>query len=125
MAVGLRFSPAHLWVRAEDGEAVIGLSEYLQDQLGDITALELPDIGDLVRASRRMGSVESEDASSPIEAPITGEVVEVNSEALQNPEVVNSDPYAGGWLIKVRMDDPSELEDLIAEEEYAELTTEV
>jgi glycine cleavage system H protein len=72
-----------------------------------------------------MGHVESEEASSPIEAPITGEVVEVNAEALENPDIVNSEPYGSGWLLRVRMDDPGELEELISEEEYAELTTEV
>ena len=125
MVVGVRFSPAHLWVRAEGADCVVGLSDYLQDQMGDITALELPDVGDIIRATRRMGQVESEDASSPIEAPITGEVIEVNPEALLNPDLVNSDPYAAGWLIRVRMDDPSELDDLIGEEEYAELIIDV
>ena len=123
--MGVRFSPAHVWVRAEGADAVIGLSDYLPDQMGDITALELPDIGDVIRATRKMGQVESEDASSPVEAPISGEVVEVNPEALANPEIVNSDPFGVGWLIRVRMDDPSELDDLMEEEEYAELTTEV
>lgn len=104
---------------------MLGLSDFLQDQMGEITALELPDIGDVIRAARRMGKIESEDASSPIEAPITGEVVEVNVEALENPDLVNSDPYAGGWLLRVKIDDPGELEELISEEEYAELTTEV
>ena len=121
----LKFSGAHVWVRVEGSEAVLGLSDYLQDQMGEITSLELPDLGDVIRATRRMGSVESDDASSPIEAPVSGEVVEVNAEALENPDLVNSDPYSGGWLLRVRMDDPSELEDLIGEEEYAELTTEV
>jgi glycine cleavage system H protein len=121
----LRFSGAHVWVRVEGSDAVLGLSDYLQDQMGEITSLELPDLGDVIRATRRMGSVESDDASSPIEAPITGEVVEVNAEALENPDLVNTDPYSGGWLLRVRMDDPSELEELIGEEEYAELTTEV
>jgi glycine cleavage system H protein len=121
----LKFSGAHVWVRIEGSDAVLGLSDYLQDQMGEITSLELPDLGDLIRATRRMGSVQSEDASSPIDAPITGEVVEVNAEALDNPDLVNSDPYSGGWLLRVRMDDPSELEDLMGEEEYAELTTEV
>ena len=72
-----------------------------------------------------MGHVESEEASSPIDAPITGEVLEVNPEALENPDVLNSDPYGSGWLLRVRIEDKSELEDLISEEEYAELTTEV
>ena len=121
----LRFSGAHVWVRIEDDVAVLGLSDYLQDQMGEITALELPDLGDVLRARRRMGHVESEEASSPIDAPITGEVIEVNPEALENPDVLNSDPYGSGWLLRVRIEDKSELEDLISEEEYAELTTEV
>ena len=121
----LKFSGAHVWVRVEGSEAVLGLSDYLQDQMGEMTSLELPDIGDVIRATRRIGSVESDDSASPIESPITGEVLDVNAEALDNPDLVNSDPYSGGWLLRVRIDDPHELDDLINEEEYAELTTEV
>jgi glycine cleavage system H protein len=121
----LKFSAAHVWVRAEGPEAVLGLSDYLQDQMGEITTIELPDLGDILRASRRMGHVESEEASSPIEAPISGEVIEVNPDAMENPDLVNSDPYGVGWLLRVRLDDPRELDELISEEEYAELTTEV
>jgi glycine cleavage system H protein len=121
----VRFSGAHIWVRVEGDIAELGLSDYLQDQMGEITILELPDLGDVLRARRRMGHVESDDASSPIEAPVSGEVIEVNSEALENPDIVNSDPYGAGWLMKVRIEDRAELEDLINEEEYAELTTEV
>ena len=123
--VQLRFSGAHVWVRVEGEEAVLGLSEYLQDQMGEITALQLPDLGDILRAKKRMGHVESEESSSPIEAPISGEVLEVNAEALENPDIVNGEPYATGWLLRVRIEDPSELDDLISEEEYAELTTEI
>ena len=119
------FSGAHVWVRVEGNDAILGLSDYLQDQMGEITSLALPDLGDILHAKRRMGHVESEDASSPIEAPISGEVIEVNAEALDNPDVVNLEPYASGWLLRVRIEDPRELEDLINEEEYAELTTEV
>jgi glycine cleavage system H protein len=121
----LRFSGAHVWVAVEGDLAVLGLSDYMQDQMGEITTLELPDLGDVLHARRRMGHVESEEASSPIEAPISGEVVEVNSEALENPDIVNSEPYGSGWLLKVRIEDRSELDELISEEEYAELTTEV
>lgn len=123
--VALRYSPGHLWVRVEGNEVVIGLSDFLPDQMGEITSLDLPDLGDVIRATRPMGSVESEAASSPIEAPVSGEVVEVNAEALDDPDLVNSDPYAAGWLLRVRMEDPGELDDLIGEEEYSELTTEV
>ena len=125
LSVALRYSPSHVWVKVDGSDAVVGLSEYLQDQMGEITTLELPDVGDVIRVSRKMGHAESEDASTPIEAPVTGEVLEVNGEVLENPDLVNSDPYSGGWLLRVRLDDPSELEDLITEEEYTELTTEV
>lgn len=121
----LRFSAAHVWVRVEGHEAVLGLSEYFQDQMGEITTLVLPDLGDQLRINRRMGHVESEEASSPIDAPVSGEVLEVNAEALENPDVVNSEPFAAGWLLRIRIDDPAELDDLMTEEEYAELTTEV
>lgn len=123
--VGLRFSASHMWVRVEGSEAVVGLSDYLQDQLGEITALDLPDMGDVIRAARRIGKVESDEASSPLEAPVSGEVTDVNQEVLVNPDVINGDPYGSGWLLRVRLEDPSELDDLINEEEYAELTTEV
>jgi glycine cleavage system H protein len=125
LGIPLRFSGAHVWVKVEGSEAVLGLSDYLQDQMGDITKLELPDLGDILRAGRRMGRVESEEASSPIEAPLSGEVLEVNAEALEDPDLVNSDPYAAGWLLRMRVEDPRELEDLISEAEYAEMTTEV
>jgi len=121
----LRFSDAHVWVRIDDDLAVLGLSEYLQDQMGEITSLKLPDLGDVLRAKRRMGHVESDEASSPLQAPVSGEVVEVNPDVLENPDIVNAEPYGSGWLIKVRLDDSGELDDLISEEEYAELTTEV
>jgi len=121
----MRFSGAHVWVRIEGDVAVIGLSDYLQDQMGEITSLDLPDLGDVLSAHRRTGHVESDDASSPIESPVSGEVLEVNPEVIDNPDVVNSEPYGSGWLVKVRLEDNSELEDLIGEEEYAELTTEV
>jgi len=121
----LRYSEAHVWVRVEGAYAILGLSDYLRDQMGDITALELPDLGDILRAKRKMGHLESDEARSPIEAPISGEVIEVNAEALQNPDLVNSEPYDSGWLLRIRIEDPTELEELMGEEEYAELTTEV
>jgi glycine cleavage system H protein len=121
----LRFSPAHIWTRVEGDMAVLGVTDFFQDQLGDITGLDLADIGDYVRASKRMGRIESDEASSPLESPVTGEVVDVNPEVLSSPDVVNAEPYESGWLLKVRLEDPAELEDLMSEEEYTELTAEV
>ncbi|HEV1992247.1 MAG TPA: glycine cleavage system protein H [Candidatus Dormibacteraeota bacterium] len=120
----LRFSAAHVWVRVEGSEAVLSLRDLLQDQM-EITKLALPELGDILHANKRMGHVESEEASSPLGAPVNGEVLEVNGEVLENPDVVNSEPYGSGWLLRVRLGDPRELEDLISEEESAELTTEV
>lgn len=125
MLGSLKFSPSHVWVRVEGSEAVLGLSDYFQDQMGELTTLDLPDVGDVIHMTRRMGSADSEDASTPIEAPVSGEVLEVNGEALENPDVMNSDPYGAGWLLRVRLDDPEQVDELITEEEYAELTTEV
>src|SRR3979490_1830652 len=88
----LRFSGAHVWVRVEGSDAILGISDYLQDQMGDITTLELPDLGDMLGAGRRMGHVESEEASSPLEAPISGEGIEVNAEALENTDLINTTP---------------------------------
>lgn len=121
----LRFSPAHLWTRVEGEEVVVGVSDFLQDQLGDLTTVELPDFGDILRQSRRMGRLESDEASAPLEAPVSGEVLDVNGEVLESPDLVNSDPYGAGWLLRMRLEDPAELADLLSEDEYAELTTEV
>jgi glycine cleavage system H protein len=121
----LRFSPAHLWTRVEGEEAVVGVSDFLQDQLGDLTVVDLPDYGDILRQSRRMGRLESEEASAPLEAPVSGEVLDVNSEVLDSPDLVNTDPYGAGWLLRVKLEDPAELADLLSEDEYTDLTTEV
>lgn len=120
-----RFSSAHLWARKEGQDAVLGLSEYLRDQLGEVITLELPDFGDVLRAGRRMGRAESEEATSPLESPLSGEVIEVNGEVLETPDLVNSEPQEAGWLVRIRLDDSSEFEELMTEEEYMELTTEV
>ena len=121
----LRISPGHIWARVEGDTAVLGVTDFFQDQMGDITGLDLADIGDYLRASRRMGRIESDEASSPLESPVTGEVLDVNTEVLSSPDVVNAEPYESGWLLKVRLEDPSELDDLMTEEEYTELTAEV
>ena len=120
----LRFSAAHVWVRVEGSEAVLGLSDFLQDQMGEITKLALPDLGDILHANKRMGHVESEEASSPLDAPVTGEVLEVNGEVLENPDLVNSEPYGSGWLLRVRLEDPRQLEGSDQRRGVSELTTE-
>jgi glycine cleavage system H protein len=121
----IRFSPTHLWVRPDGDGAWLGVTDYLQEQLGAVISLELPDIGDQLRAYRRMGRVESDEATSSLESPVSGEVIDVNTEVLASPDLVNQEPYEAGWLLKVRLDNPAELDDLMSEEEYVDVTTEV
>jgi glycine cleavage system H protein len=119
MQKDLLYTNTHEWVRVEDEIAVIGITDFAQEQLGDITFVELPAVGDLVEAGREMGSVESVKAASELYSPVSGEVIEVNDELEGSPEKVNSDPYGEGWLIRVRLsDEPS---GLLSPEEYEEL----
>lgn len=114
----LKYAASHEWVRVEGSEAVIGITHFAQDSLGDITFVELPEVGTVLAAAQEMGSVESVKAASDIYCPVAGEVVAVN-EALDNaPETVNQDPYGEGWMIRVRLaGEPAGLLDAKAYEE--------
>lgn len=117
-----RFSKTHEWVRSDpNGEAVVGISDHAQAQLGDVIFLELPSVGDQLRAGDRLGTVESVKAASDLYSPISGEVVEVNSAAVSAPEMVNQDPYERGWLVRLRTEGepPAELMDAAAYDEFA------
>jgi len=99
----------------------VGISHYAQEQLGDIVYLALPPVGSLVRQFEKMGEVESVKAVSDLFSPVSGEVVAVNEEAVEHPELVNQDPYGRGWLIKVALSNPEELEELLTADEYMAL----
>ena len=114
---GLHYSESHEWVKVEDGVAVIGISDFAQSELGDITYVDLPEVGDEVNAEEDFGAVESVKSSSDLISPVTGEVCEVNSALEDQPELINEDPY-GSWIIKVKMSDPSEVDILIGPEAY-------
>ncbi|CBL43709.1 Glycine cleavage H-protein [gamma proteobacterium HdN1] len=117
----LRFMASHEWIRVEnDGTAYVGISDHAQSALGDLVYVELPEVGDTITAGDEAGVVESVKAASDIYAPLTGEVVAINEALNDNPELVNSDPYGDGWIYRIRMADPEELEDLLSAEEYAE-----
>jgi glycine cleavage system H protein len=118
---GLKYSKEHEWVATEDTVATVGLTDHAQDQLGEIVYIELPAVGDKVSKDDPFGVVESVKAVSDIYAPVTGTVIEVNEDLPESPETVNEDPYGDGWLIKVKIVDMSDLEDLMDGEEYAEL----
>jgi glycine cleavage system H protein len=118
---GLKYSKEHEWVSTEDSIATIGITDHAQDQLGEIVYIELPAVGDKISKDDPFGVVESVKAVSDVYAPVSGTVIEVNEDLPESPEVVNEDPYGDGWLIKVRLTDPSDLDDLMDGEEYAEM----
>lgn len=118
---GLKYSKEHEWVATDDSVATIGITDHAQDQLGEIVYIELPAVGDKISKDDPFGVVESVKAVSDIYAPVSGVVIEINEDLPETPEVVNEDPYGDGWLIKVRMNDPADLEDLMDGEGYAEL----
>lgn len=114
----LRYTTEHEWIRTEGDAATIGITDYAQDQLGDIVFLDLPAVGANIAALEKMGEIESVKAVSDLFMPVGGEVVEVNQAAADEPEVVNNEPYGAGWLIKVRLSDASELEKLLTADAY-------
>lgn len=118
---GLKYSKEHEWVATEDTVATVGLTDHAQDQLGEIVYIELPAVGDKVSKDDPFGVVESVKAVSDIYAPVTGTVIEVNEDLPESPETVNEDPYGDGWLIKVKIADMTDLEDLMDGEEYGEM----
>ncbi|HCH5911674.1 glycine cleavage system protein GcvH [Vibrio parahaemolyticus] len=115
----LKFTDSHEWVRDNgDGTVTIGISEHAQEMLGDVVFVDLPDVEDEVEAGESFSLVESVKAASDIYSPVTGEVVEINEELEDSPELINEEPYEGGWIAKVKLSDPSELDDLKDAEEY-------
>ncbi|HLH77542.1 MAG TPA: glycine cleavage system protein GcvH [Candidatus Binataceae bacterium] len=121
---GLKYSKEHEWVAAEDSVATIGITDFAQDQLGEIVFVELPGVGDKISKDDAFGVIESVKAASDIYAPISGTVVEVNQELPESPEIINEDPYGDGWLIKIKIGDTAELDDLLDSDEYEELVAE-
>src|SRR5260370_5710138 len=118
---GLKYSKEHEWVATEESVATVGITDHAQEQLGEIVYIELPAVGEKISKDDPFGVVESVKAVSDIYAPVSGTVIEVNEDLPESPEVVNEDPYGDGWLIKVRVSDASDLEDLMDAEENAEM----
>ena len=115
----LRYSREHEWVRAEGSRATIGITSFAADELGDIVFVELPEVGAALSQFATFGVVESVKAVSDLYAPISGQVVEINDALRDAPELLNSDPFGEGWLARVDMTDPSELDALLSSEAYA------
>jgi glycine cleavage system H protein len=102
-----RYTKEHEWVKVEGDRARVGITDYAQNQLGDVVYLELPEVGRVLRAGETFGTVESVKAVSELFAPLAGEVVEVNSELVSGPEAINTDPHGKGWMIVIRPSDPA------------------
>ena len=118
---GLLYSDSHEWVKADGDVAVIGVSDFAQAEMGDITYVDMPEAGDEIAKGDDFGALESVKASSELYSPVSGEIIEVNEALEDAPELVNEDAYAA-WIIKVRMSDESELESLMDAAAYAKIT---
>jgi glycine cleavage system H protein len=119
---GLRYTEEHEYVRETDtdGEFLVGITDYAQGELGDVVFVELPETGDEFERMDVFGTIEAVKAVSELYSPVSGEVVEVNATLEDDPEVVNSDPYGGGWMIRLRVRDESELDELMSADAYEE-----
>ena len=115
-----KYTEEHEWVLLDGDTAVVGITHFAQDQLGDVVYVELPKVGDRVEQMKPFGVIESVKTASDLYAPVTGVVVEVNSAVVDEPQTVNDAPYEAGWLIKVKPDDPSEIERLMTAQQYAD-----
>ncbi len=114
-----KYTKEHEWAKLDDGLAVVGITDYAQEQLGDIVYVELPQLGDAVEQSQTFGIIESVKAASDLFAPVSGEVVAVNEDLVDRPELVNEDPYEGGWMVKVQPEDETQMDELLTAEGYA------
>jgi glycine cleavage system H protein len=116
----LQYTKEHIWVRVEGGKAVVGITDYAQSELGKITSIELPEVGDEIQQEDSFGSIEARKTVADLYAPLTGTVLELNEELLDNPALLNEDPYDSGWILVISLDDPEELTLLLSAEEYAD-----
>jgi glycine cleavage system H protein len=114
----IKYHREHAWVRAEGKRATIGITDYAQQQMGDIVYIDLPEVDTEIDADSELSEVESTKATSPVVSPISGTVAEVNEDLADSPEIINEDPYGNGWLVVLEMGDPSELNDLMSKSEY-------
>ena len=116
-----RYTKEHEWVRVQNDLGTVGITDYAQDQLGDIVYVDLPSPGTQVKQLEKLGEIESVKAVSDLYSPVSGEVVEVNQGVNDRPELVNQSPYDEGWLVRLRLADPAELDNLLTAKQYDEL----
>lgn len=114
----LQYTKEHEWVRVDGENATVGITDHAQDELGDVVFVELPAIGDKIDIDEPFGNVESVKSVSELFMPLTGVVLKVNTSLEEVPELVNDDPYGQGWMVRIRIEDPSEMDALLSSEEY-------
>ncbi len=124
MAEDLRYTKEHEWVRVEGDQATFGITDYAAEQLGDVVFVELPAVGRSLDQFASVGVIETVKAVSDLFAPLSGEVVETNPDLAGKPELVNSDPYGGGWMVRIRLKDASQVDKLLDKAAYDALTKE-
>ena len=117
----LKYSKEHEWVKVDWNVVTIGITEYAQGELGDIVFVELPDVDDEINEGDTFGSVESVKTVSELYAPVSGKIIETNEELEDSPEFVNESPFEKAWMVKVELDDESQLDELLSAEQYAEM----
>jgi len=117
----LLYTAEHEWVRVEGDEAVVGVTDFAQGELGDVVFIEIETEGETLAQGETFGTIEAVKTVSDLYMPVDGEVIEVNAALEDTPELVNSDPYKGGWMIRVKMKDPSQVQDLISPDQYSNL----
>lgn len=120
----IKYHREHVWVRTEGKKATVGITDYAQQQLGDIVYVELPEVDTEVDGESELSEIESTKATSPIVSPVTGTIVEVNEDLADTPEIINEDPYGNGWMVVIDMTDPTELNDLMDKSEYEKFVKE-
>lgn len=120
----LKYTEEHEWIAIEADIATIGISDFAQSQLGDVVFVELPEVGDQLESGKPFGVVESVKAVSDVYSPLSGEVMEINDDLPDSPELLNTSPYEDGWMIKIRLSNPQELDDLLDSAAYQELVAE-
>lgn len=122
MAENLKFTEDHLWVRVSGKRVQVGISDYFQDELGEILTVELPDVGDVVERGESFGEIESVTTVTDLLAPVSGTISATNGELDDTPSLVNEDPYHEGWLLEIELSDKTELEELMEPDEYEDMT---
>ena len=114
----LRYTKDHEWIRTEGDDAYVGITDFAQSELGDIVYVEVDTVGETINASEPFGIIEAVKTVSDMFLPVTGEIIELNEKIEDNPELINNDPYGEGWIVKIKMTNPEELNSLLNAEEY-------